>query len=124
MLEAERLDLVSIVAPTSLGNPHLFDASGNPLGTDPNAVSTPEILVYAVWDSASGGQMAVVFYDNTNGTWLTGAPGPVLALSVGLSIFVIYAHRANMRRLLRGEEHRFRKGRHAPAPPTSEERTR
>jgi glycerol-3-phosphate acyltransferase PlsY len=55
---------------------------------------------------------------------LTGARGSVLALSVGLSIFVIYAHRANMRRLLRGEEHRFRRGRRAQAPPTSEERTR
>ncbi|HSJ08852.1 MAG TPA: glycerol-3-phosphate 1-O-acyltransferase PlsY [Longimicrobiales bacterium] len=38
---------------------------------------------------------------------LTGAPTPVLALAVGLAAFVIYAHRANMKRLLRGEEHRF-----------------
>jgi glycerol-3-phosphate acyltransferase PlsY len=30
-----------------------------------------------------------------------------------LSVFVIYAHRANIRRLLRGEEHRF--GRRAPS---------
>ncbi|MBR9990289.1 MAG: glycerol-3-phosphate 1-O-acyltransferase PlsY [Gemmatimonadetes bacterium] len=43
---------------------------------------------------------------------ISGAPGAVLALSCGLAIFVIYAHRANMRRLLRGEEHRFgRRGR-------------
>lgn len=41
---------------------------------------------------------------------LAGAPGAVLALSVALAAFVIYAHRANMRRLLRGEEHRFRRG--------------
>lgn len=41
---------------------------------------------------------------------LTGAPTAVLALAVGLAAFVIYAHRANMRRLLRGEEHRFRRG--------------
>jgi acyl phosphate:glycerol-3-phosphate acyltransferase len=41
---------------------------------------------------------------------LTGAPGEVLVLSVFLSVFVIYAHRANIRRLMRGEEHRFRHG--------------
>jgi acyl phosphate:glycerol-3-phosphate acyltransferase len=40
---------------------------------------------------------------------LTGAPVEVLALSVALAVFVIYAHRANMRRLARGEEHRFRR---------------
>lgn len=40
---------------------------------------------------------------------LTGAPVPVLALSVVLATFVIWAHRANIRRLLRGEEHRFRR---------------
>jgi acyl phosphate:glycerol-3-phosphate acyltransferase len=43
----------------------------------------------------------------------TGAAREVLALSVVLAIFVIFAHRANMKRLLRGEEHRFR--RRAPA---------
>jgi acyl phosphate:glycerol-3-phosphate acyltransferase len=37
----------------------------------------------------------------------TNAPRPVLWLSVVLSIFVIYAHRANIRRLARGEENRF-----------------
>jgi acyl phosphate:glycerol-3-phosphate acyltransferase len=37
----------------------------------------------------------------------TGAPGAVLALACALAIFVIYAHRANVRRLMRGEEHRF-----------------
>jgi acyl phosphate:glycerol-3-phosphate acyltransferase len=41
---------------------------------------------------------------------LTGAPGEVLVLSAFLSAFVIYAHRANIRRLMRGEEHRFRHG--------------
>lgn len=33
--------------------------------------------------------------------------GPLLWLSVGLMIFVVYAHRANIRRLLRGEERRI-----------------
>ena len=33
--------------------------------------------------------------------------GPVFWLSLGLAIFVIYAHRANLGRLMRGEEHRF-----------------
>lgn len=51
---------------------------------------------------------------------LAGAPGAVLALSIALAGFVIYAHRANVRRLLRGEEHRFRRGREAE--PIPEER--
>lgn len=41
---------------------------------------------------------------------LTSAPLPVLVLSIALAAFVIFAHRANIRRLLRGEEHRFRRG--------------
>ncbi len=36
---------------------------------------------------------------------------PIFWVSVSLAAFVIYAHRSNIRRLLRGEEHRFgRKG--------------
>jgi glycerol-3-phosphate acyltransferase PlsY len=35
--------------------------------------------------------------------------GPVFWLSTGLATFVVYAHRANIGRLLRGEEHRFRR---------------
>ena len=35
--------------------------------------------------------------------------GPILWLGIGLALFVVFAHRANIRRLLRGEEHRFRK---------------
>jgi glycerol-3-phosphate acyltransferase PlsY len=49
---------------------------------------------------------------------LTGAPLPVLGLSLALGLFVIYAHRANIGRLRRGEEHRFRRGR--GAHPTAE----
>ena len=44
---------------------------------------------------------------------LTKAPQPILWLAIGLGTFVIYAHRANMKRLVRGEEHRFRRGRDA-----------
>jgi acyl phosphate:glycerol-3-phosphate acyltransferase len=33
--------------------------------------------------------------------------GPVFWLALALAIFVIYAHRANIGRLMRGEEHRF-----------------
>jgi acyl phosphate:glycerol-3-phosphate acyltransferase len=40
---------------------------------------------------------------------ILGAPREVLILSLLLAVFVIYAHRANIRRLLRGEEHRFRR---------------
>jgi glycerol-3-phosphate acyltransferase PlsY len=39
--------------------------------------------------------------------WATQGVGAILWLSLGLMVFVIYAHRANIRRLLRGEEHRF-----------------
>ncbi len=35
--------------------------------------------------------------------------GPVFWLAVGLAAFVIFAHRANIGRLVRGEEHRFGK---------------
>lgn len=42
--------------------------------------------------------------------WLTQGPGPVLWLACGLMVFVIYAHRANIGRLLRGEEYRFGQG--------------
>jgi glycerol-3-phosphate acyltransferase PlsY len=38
-----------------------------------------------------------------------GQPPAVLALAIALAAFVIFAHRANIRRLLRGEEHSFRK---------------
>ena len=38
------------------------------------------------------------------------APMPVFWLSVGLAMFVLYAHRANIVRLRKGEEHRFRRG--------------
>jgi glycerol-3-phosphate acyltransferase PlsY len=41
---------------------------------------------------------------------IAGAPLAVLALAIALAAFVIYAHRANIGRLRRGEEHRFRKG--------------
>ena len=37
-------------------------------------------------------------------------PGPILWLGIGLALFVVFAHRANIRRLVRGEEHRFRRG--------------
>jgi glycerol-3-phosphate acyltransferase PlsY len=41
--------------------------------------------------------------------WLLGAPTIVLGLAIGLSAFVIYAHRANIKRLLRGEEPSFKR---------------
>jgi glycerol-3-phosphate acyltransferase PlsY len=39
--------------------------------------------------------------------WATEGDGPVFWVSVALGAFVIFAHRTNIRRLLRGEEHRF-----------------
>jgi len=41
----------------------------------------------------------------------TGEPRTVVWLSVALASFVIYAHRSNIRRLLRGEESRFTRSR-------------
>lgn len=34
-------------------------------------------------------------------------PDAVFGLTIGLAVFVVFAHRSNIRRLLRGEEHRF-----------------
>jgi glycerol-3-phosphate acyltransferase PlsY len=39
---------------------------------------------------------------------------PVFYLSLALAAFVIFAHRANIKRLMRGEEHSFRKKKVAP----------
>lgn len=39
--------------------------------------------------------------------YATNEPALELALSVALALFVIYAHRSNIRRLVRGEENRF-----------------
>jgi glycerol-3-phosphate acyltransferase PlsY len=41
--------------------------------------------------------------------WLMGAPLLLRALALALSTFVIYAHRANIKRLQRGDEPSFRK---------------
>jgi glycerol-3-phosphate acyltransferase PlsY len=38
---------------------------------------------------------------------LTAGTGALFWLSIGLMVFVVYAHRANLRRLLRGEENRI-----------------
>ena len=45
--------------------------------------------------------------------WLLGARVEVLALAFALAVFVIYAHRSNIRRLLRGQEPSFRKKKEA-----------
>ncbi len=42
--------------------------------------------------------------------FLTRRPAPILWLSLALAVFVIWAHRTNIGRLLRGEEHRFGHG--------------
>ncbi len=47
---------------------------------------------------------------------VTGGAPVILGLCVALALFVVFAHRGNIRRLLRGEEHRFGRGREAPAP--------
>lgn len=42
--------------------------------------------------------------------WAVQGRGAVLWLAIGLAAFVVYAHRANIRRLLAGTEHRFGSG--------------
>ena len=39
--------------------------------------------------------------------WLRDGAPPTCALAVALFLFILYTHRANLRRLLRGREHRF-----------------
>ncbi len=47
--------------------------------------------------------------------FLTGEPASTLWLAIGLALFVFYAHRSNIGRLIRGEENRFgRQERSAP----------
>lgn len=45
----------------------------------------------------------------------------VLALGVAVAIFVIYAHRSNIGRIMRGEEHRFGSGRGRTPPGQGEQ---
>lgn len=45
---------------------------------------------------------------------LFGAPAEVLTVGILVALFVVYAHRANVGRILRGEESRFGRGRPAP----------
>ncbi len=61
--------------------------------------------------------VAVWFLPNRGGL-------PLFWFTVSLASFVTWAHRANIRRLLRGEEHRFGRGpgRHIVPPVRSEER--
>jgi glycerol-3-phosphate acyltransferase PlsY len=39
--------------------------------------------------------------------WLITGPGPILWLTLAVAAFVIFAHRANLRRLMAGTENRF-----------------
>ncbi len=49
--------------------------------------------------------------------WIQRGDPVVLTLCSGLALFVIFAHRTNIRRLLRGEEHRFGAPRKGTAHP-------
>jgi acyl phosphate:glycerol-3-phosphate acyltransferase len=49
--------------------------------------------------------------------------GPVRILGVLIALFVVFAHRANIGRMRRGEEHRFGSARTPPSGPSSEDVT-
>jgi glycerol-3-phosphate acyltransferase PlsY len=49
-------------------------------------------------------------------SWLVGYPWPVTVFAALAAVGVIILHRANIRRLLRGEENRFRRTRAAASP--------
>jgi acyl phosphate:glycerol-3-phosphate acyltransferase len=49
-------------------------------------------------------------------SWLVGYPWPVTVFAALAAVGVIVLHRANIRRLLRGEENRFRRTRAAASP--------
>jgi acyl phosphate:glycerol-3-phosphate acyltransferase len=49
-------------------------------------------------------------------SWLVGYPWPVTVFAALAAVGVIVLHRANIRRLLRGEENRFRRARTAASP--------
>ncbi len=51
--------------------------------------------------------------------WLLHKPVPVLGLAIVLGVFVIFLHRANIKRLLNGTEHRFSKKSAESASPLS-----
>ena len=48
--------------------------------------------------------------------WVFGYPWPVIAFAAVAGVAVVVLHRANIRRLARGEENRFRPRRKAPTP--------
>jgi len=51
-------------------------------------------------------------------SWLLGYPWPVIAFASFAALAVLVLHRANIKRLLHGEEHRFELRRRRPAQPT------
>ncbi|CAN5605641.1 glycerol-3-phosphate 1-O-acyltransferase PlsY [soil metagenome] len=72
------------------------------------------VLVYATGYVSLGSVVAAALLPIL--VALTGAALPVLALSMARALFVVVAHRANIRRLRHGGEHRFGRGRTAAGP--------
>jgi glycerol-3-phosphate acyltransferase PlsY len=64
------------------------------------AVLVRATRIVSVASIASAAVLPVLVY-------VTQGVNPIFWLSLALAAFVIFAHRANLRRLLRGEEHRF-----------------
>jgi acyl phosphate:glycerol-3-phosphate acyltransferase len=81
------------------------------------------LMVLAAWRMVSLASIAAAA-TLTVALVLTEPRLPVLLLGVAVASFVVYAHRTNIRRILRGEEYRFGKGRVVVEPLPGKEHPR
>lgn len=65
------------------------------------------VLVTAVTRYVSAGSLAAAFAMPVGVALTLGVRTPVFAASLMIGVFVIWAHRVNIRRLVRGEEHKI-----------------
>jgi len=99
------------------GGKGVATAGGAFLGLVPGAVAATMAVWLAVFAVSRYVSLASVLAALTLpvAVALTGRPAndPLFIASVVAAVFVCYTHRANLRRLRRGEEHRFRRARSA-----------
>jgi glycerol-3-phosphate acyltransferase PlsY len=79
-------------------------------------VPTPLLIIAAVWTVVftftrfvSLGSIAASF-SLPFAVWVTGGSTMMILLTAGLALLAIYKHRANIQRLIHGQEHRIRFG--------------